>query len=89
MVYNAELKREIPEGWEVKKLGSLGEFKNGVNYDPSNPGGIACPIINVRNISASKIFIQNEDLDIIVITSYSIHYTKLYEKSLCAAQQLY
>jgi type I restriction enzyme S subunit len=23
MVYNAELKREIPEGWEVKKLGEL------------------------------------------------------------------
>lgn len=67
MVYNAELKREIPEGWEVKKLGELGDFKNGVNYDPSNPGEIACPIINVRNISASSFFIQNEDLDIIYL----------------------
>jgi type I restriction enzyme S subunit len=67
MVYNAELKREIPEGWAVKKLGDLGDFKNGVNYDPSNPGEIACPIINVRNISASSFFIKNEDLDIIYL----------------------
>lgn len=67
MVYNAELKREIPEGWEVKKLGDLGDFKNGVNYDPSNPGDIACPIINVRNISASSFFIKNEDLDVIYL----------------------
>ncbi len=67
MVYNAELKRAIPEGWEVKKLGDLGDFKNGVNYDPSNPGEIACPIINVRNISASSFFIKNEDLDIIYL----------------------
>jgi len=67
MVWNEQLKREIPEGWEVKKLGDLGDFKNGVNYDPSNPGEIACPIINVRNISASSFFIKNEDLDIIYL----------------------
>lgn len=72
MVYNAELKREIPEGWEVKELGGLGDFKNGVNYDPSNPGEIACPIINVRNISASSFFIQNEDLDIIYLSESDV-----------------
>ncbi|OBQ11865.1 hypothetical protein [Anabaena sp. AL09] len=38
MVYNQEFKREIPAGWEVKKLGNFGVFKNGVNYDPSQPG---------------------------------------------------
>ncbi len=67
MVYNDVLKREIPEGWEVKKLGEIGNFKNGVNYDPANPGEIACPIINVRNISSSSYFIKNEDLDIIFL----------------------
>lgn len=67
MVWNKELKREVPEGWGIKRLGDLGVFKNGVNYDPSNPGEIACPIINVRNISASSFFIQNEDLDIIFL----------------------
>ncbi len=78
MVWNEELKREIPEGWEVKKLGDLGDFKNGVNYDPSNPGEIACPIINVRNISASSYFLKNEDLDVIYlresdVRKYSVH----------------
>lgn len=78
MVWNQELKREIPENWEVKKLGDLGSFKNGVNYDPSNPGRIACPIINVRNISASSYFIKNSDLDIIYLREndlrkYSVH----------------
>lgn len=29
MVYNAELKRKIPEGWEVKKLGEYAEVKKG------------------------------------------------------------
>lgn len=67
MVYNKKLKREIPEGWEVKRLEELGDFKNGVNYDPSKPGPIACPIINVRNISASTYFIKNDDLDVIYL----------------------
>lgn len=78
MVYNEELKREIPEGWEVNRLGALGNFKNGVNYDPSNPGEVPCPIINVRNISASSYFLKNEDLDIIYlresdVRKYAIH----------------
>jgi len=29
MVYNEEIKREIPEGWEVKKLGKYAEIKRG------------------------------------------------------------
>lgn len=78
MVWNEELKREIPEGWEMKNLGKIGNFKNGVNYDPSNPGEIACPIINVRNISSSRFFLKNEDLDIIYlresdVRKYSVH----------------
>jgi type I restriction enzyme S subunit len=78
MVWNDELKRDIPEGWGATKLENLGNFKNGVNYDPSNPGDIACPIINVRNISASSYFIKNSDLDIIYlrendVRKYSVH----------------
>lgn len=68
MVYNEELKREIPEGWTVDSLGDLGEFKNGVNYDKSSLGGTLCPIINVRNISASSFFIQNKDLDVVSLS---------------------
>ena len=79
MVWSEDLKRDIPEGWEVNKLGDMGNFKNGVNYDPSNPGEIACPIINVRNISASTYFLKNEDLDVIYLRTsdvrkYAVHY---------------
>jgi len=41
MVYNAELKREIPEGWEVKKLGDYASIKKGtlITENTSDPSG--------------------------------------------------
>ena len=63
MVYSSELKREIPEGWEVKRLGELGNLKNGINYEKSEIGDKIYKIVNVRNISASTIFINESDLD--------------------------
>ena len=36
MVYNPELKREIPEGWGVEKLGELIELERGVTYAKSD-----------------------------------------------------
>jgi type I restriction enzyme S subunit len=86
MIWNEELKREIPEGWEVKELGNLGNFKNGVNYDPSNPGEIACPIINVRNISASSYFIRNDDLDIIYLRESDVRKYAVHEGSIIIAR---
>ncbi len=86
MVWSDELKREVPDGWEVKKLEELGNFKNGVNYDPSNPGEIACPIINVRNISASTFFIKNEDLDIIYLRKSDVRKYAVHEGSIIIAR---
>lgn len=86
MIWNDELKREVPEGWEVKLLGDLGNFKNGVNYDPSKPGGIACPIINVRNISASSYFLKNEDLDIIYLKDSDVRKYAVHEESIIIAR---
>ncbi|MBO1148813.1 restriction endonuclease subunit S [Streptococcus thermophilus] len=63
MVYNPELKREIPEGWGVEKLGELAQFKNGINYEKTSSGSEKVKIINVRNISSSRIFINQTDLD--------------------------
>ena len=63
MVYSSELKREIPDGWEVKRLGELGNLKNGINYEKSEIGDKIYKIVNVRNISASTIFISESDLD--------------------------
>jgi type I restriction enzyme S subunit len=62
MVWNEELKREIPEGWEVKRIEDFGEFKNGINYDPSLEGDTDAKIINVRNISSSNLFVSQYDL---------------------------
>jgi type I restriction enzyme S subunit len=86
MVWNEELKREIPDGWEVNFLGDLGNFKNGVNYDPSNPGEIACPIINVRNISASSYFLKNEDLDVIYLKKSDVRKYAVHEGSIIIAR---
>ena len=63
MVYHPELKREIPEGWGVEKLGDLAQFKNGINYEKTSSGSEKVKIINVRNISSSTIFINRTDLD--------------------------
>ena len=63
MVYHPELKREIPEGWGVEKLGELAQFKNGINYEKTSSGSEKVKIINVRNISSSTIFINQTDLD--------------------------
>ena len=63
MVYNQELKREIPEGWGVEKLGDVAKFKNGINYEKTSSGSEKVKIINVRNISSSTIFVNQTDLD--------------------------
>ena len=33
MIWNNELKKEIPEGWEVKGLGEFCDLIRGVTYD--------------------------------------------------------
>lgn len=63
MVWNDELKREIPEEWRVSSLANLCCFKNGVNYDKDSMSGIRCRIVNVRNITSSTLFINPSELD--------------------------
>lgn len=69
MVCHPELKREIPEGWGVEKLGELAQFKNDINYEKTSSGSEKVKIINVRNISSSTIFINQTDLDEIFLES--------------------
>ena len=68
MVWNEKLKREIPENWEVKPLGELAVFRNGINYSKDEIG-IECSIVNVRNISASSLLIDGEDFDKVEIAN--------------------
>lgn len=63
MVYNEELKKEIPEGWKVEKLSKLALFNNGINYDKDEVGDKEYKIINVRNITSSSLIIKEAELD--------------------------
>ena len=73
MVWNEELKREIPEGWNVFSLEERGYLKNGINYDKKDKGDKIFRIINVRDISQSSLFISSSSLENI----------SLFEKSAC------
>lgn len=68
MVWNDELKREIPEGWEVKNLIDYCYLKNGINYNKEETVGEKYKIINVRDISSSSLFVNSNLLDEICIS---------------------
>lgn len=65
MVWSDVLKREIPEGWVPRRLEELGSLRNGVNYDPSVGGNASAKIVNVRNVSASTMFVDSDGLDLL------------------------
>lgn len=69
MVWNEELKKEIPEGWKVKKLSEIATFSNGINYSKNEIGNKTYKIINVRNITATTLLISASDLDCINLKS--------------------
>jgi type I restriction enzyme S subunit len=69
MVWNEQLKREIPDGWEVKPLGEIAIFSNGINYTTENQKGKKYRIVNVRDISAASLFIHGRDLSEITLPS--------------------
>lgn len=72
MIFNAELNREIPAGWQVCKLSEFGNLKNGINYDKNTSGDKLVKIVNVKDISASKFSITTESLDDIILPSAQI-----------------
>ena len=67
MVWNEQLKREIPDEWEVKPLGEIAIFSNGINYTTENQKGKKYRIVNVRDISATNLFIHGRDLSEITL----------------------
>lgn len=52
MVYNPDLKREIPKGWEVVKLSRMADFLFGYPFDSSrfNSNGEGRRIVRIRNV---------------------------------------
>ena len=86
MVYNEQLKREIPEGWGVERLGELCEFRNGINYEKSETGDTLSKIVNVRNISNSITFVTTHDLDSIALDRKRIKSYLVTERTILIAR---
>lgn len=63
LVWNDELKREIPVGWTISQLADLCTLRNGINYNSNEVGDKTYKIVNVRDISNSSLFINQFDLD--------------------------
>ena len=51
MVWNEELKREIPEGWEVKLLRTEIEIQRGISYTSKEINGDGIPMINLNSFN--------------------------------------
>lgn len=49
MVYNTELKRKIPKGWEVKELSSLIEIERGISYKSEEIASTGTPMVNLNS----------------------------------------
>lgn len=86
MVYNEELKREIPEGWEVKELGVLFSSNRGVSYNSETLKGEGVPMINLASFTPTGNYNVNG------IKSYSGEYSdekklKPFDLVMCNTQQ--
>ena len=62
MVYNEELKREIPEGWSVATLKGKYEIKKGISYTSDEiKSGQGTPMINLASVDRNRNY-QSEEL---------------------------
>jgi type I restriction enzyme S subunit len=59
MVWNEKLKREIPEGWEVKSVNNLSTICRGVSYKPSDLQDNGVLILRGNNIENNRIIYDN------------------------------
>jgi type I restriction enzyme S subunit len=51
MVWNEELKREIPEGWDVKYLRNEIQIQRGISYTSKEINGDGIPMINLNSFN--------------------------------------
>ena len=55
MVWNEELKREIPEGWEVRELKGLYSIERGLSYTSEDIAeGVGTPMINLASVDRKR-----------------------------------
>lgn len=51
MVWSEELKREIPDGWEVSELGKVTSIERGISYNSSEIKGEGIPMISLNSFN--------------------------------------
>ena len=86
MTFNSILKRDIPEGWDVKKLGNLFETNRGVSYSTPTLSDSGTPMINLASFSPDNSY--NEKGIKYFIGEYSIDkILKPYDLVMCNTQQ--
>ncbi len=56
MVHNAELKREVPEGWEVTELRKYIGSNRGHSYTGADIGGEGLPMINLNSFNTNSTY---------------------------------
>ncbi len=61
MIWNAELNREIPEGWEVKPISKVIEVKDGT-HDSPKPKTTGYPLITSKNLKVEGLDFENANL---------------------------
>lgn len=86
MVWNEEIKREIPEGWRVIRLGDYITADRGISYSSETLEGAGVPMINLASFSVNSIYKHSG------IKSYSGLYgnnqiLKPYDLIMCNTQQ--
>ena len=64
MVYNEDLKREIPEGWEVKRIEDYCKSSGGYAFKSSEWKKSGNPIIKIKNIQENN-SLNIEDIDFV------------------------
>lgn len=77
MVFNEELEKEIPEGWEVKSLGDFIEVTNGYAFTTEDFTDLkALPVLKISNVNDFKVDVVNVQYAEIhkKITKYQINY---------------
>jgi len=86
MVWNEKLKREIPEGWEVKQLRDIIETNRGISYNTSSISGGGVPMINLASFNVDGSYKDTG------LKSYNGNYTqekilRPFDLVLCNTQQ--
>jgi type I restriction enzyme S subunit len=59
MVWNDELKREIPEGWEVKDLEKIIKIRNGFAFKSEDYQEVGVPIMRTKNFNDGSIVLED------------------------------